>query len=242
MSRAERIEVLAEALDHRRSIRLRDAATLLGVSEMTVRRDIASSAAFGCFGGHVVGPDHAPSTIAQVDGDKRDVFSQARLAASKAATKRLIDDETIFIDCGMTLTLFARLIPFDIHLTVVCYSLDVAAILRHKPNVRMILLGGVYVPSSDSFSSDESLEILRRIGINRAFMSADGVDAARGVTCCNFHEATIKQVTMASAVACHLVVDTSKFGAVRAVRFAQLDDFDSVFTENDCIVSAGQLT
>jgi DeoR family deoxyribose operon repressor len=232
MSRAERIEVLAEALDHRRSIRLRDAATLLGVSEMTVRRDIASSAAFGCFGGHVVGPDHAPSTIAQVDGDKRDVFSQARLAASKAATKRLIDDDT----------LFARLIPFDIHLTVVCYSLDVAAILRHKPNVRMILLGGVYVPSSDSFSSDESLEILRRIGINRAFMSADGVDAARGVTCCNFHEATIKQVTMASAVACHLVVDTSKFGAIRAVRFAQLDDFDSVFTENDCIVSAGQLT
>jgi DeoR family deoxyribose operon repressor len=235
MSKTERIELLAEALDRRRSMRLRDAATLLGVSEMTVRRDIASSSAFACFGGYIVGPGHAPSSIEQGGGDKRDPLSQARLAASNAAAKQLIDDETIFIDCGMTLTLFARLIPSDIHITVVCYSMDVAGIVRQKPNVRMILLGGVYVPSSDSFASDESIETLRRIGINKAFISADGVDAAHGVTCCNFHEAAIKQVTIASAVECYLVVDASKFGTVRAVRFSQLDDFDSIFTENGSI-------
>jgi DeoR family deoxyribose operon repressor len=235
MSKTDRIELLADALDRRGSMRLRDAATLLGVSEMTVRRDIASSPELACFGGYIVRPGRAPSNIEQVGGDKHDAHSQARLAASNTAARQLIDGETIFIDCGMTLTLFARLIPSDIHITVVCYSLDVAGILRQKPNVRMILLGGVYVPSSSSFASDESIETLRRIGINKAFISADGVDAVRGVTCCNFHEAAIKQVTIASAVACYLVVDASKFGTVRAVRFSQLDGFDSVITENGSI-------
>ena len=117
------------------------------------------------------------------------------------------------------------------HLTVLCYSLNVAEILRRKANVRMILLGGVYAPSSDSFSSDESIETLRRMGINKAFISAGGVDEARGVTCWNFHEVAIKQAAMESAVERHLVVDASKLGKVKAVRFSQLDQFDSLITE-----------
>ena len=95
----------------------------------------------------------------------------------------------------------------------------------------MILLGGVYVPSSDSFAGEESLEMLRRMGINKAFISAGGVDPARGVTCWNFHEVAVKQAAMASAVERHLVVDRSKFGVVKAVRFSQIEDFDSIITE-----------
>ena len=95
----------------------------------------------------------------------------------------------------------------------------------------MILLGGVYVPSSDSFTGDESLEMLRRMGINKAFISAGGIDTARGVTCWNFHEVAIKQAAMTSAVESHLVADTSKFGIVKAVRFSQIDAFDSIITE-----------
>ena len=41
----------------------------------------------------------------------------------------------------------------------------------------------------------------------------------------------IKQAAMASAVESHLVVDSSKFGQVRAVHFAQAGDFDSIITE-----------
>jgi hypothetical protein len=64
-----------------------------------------------------------------------------------------------------------------------------------------------------------------------AFISAGGVDEARGVTCWNFHEVAIKQAAMESAVERHLVVDASKLGKVKAVRFSQLDQFDSLITE-----------
>ena len=232
MLKTDRLRSLADALAKQNVMHLRDAATLLGVSEMTVRRDIAGNPErFTYLGGYIVSADDVPNSAGYSLEQETDHFAQAKAQASGHAAKLIADNETIFIDCGTTLTSLARLIPADYHVTVVCYSLNIAEILRRMPNVRMILLGGVYVPSSDSFSGDESLEMLRRMGINKAFISAGGVDTARGVTCWNFHEVALKQAAMASAVERHLVVDASKFGVVKAVRFSQVDDFDSIITE-----------
>jgi DeoR family transcriptional regulator, deoxyribose operon repressor len=232
MAKTDRLRTLSSALEKQNVMRLRDAAALLGVSEMTVRRDIAANPGqFTYLGGYILSAADLPNGAGYTIEEEKDHFAQAKAIASNHAAQLLVDNETIFIDCGTTLTTLARLIPADMHLTVVCYSLNVAEMLRRKPNVRMILLGGLYVPSSESFASDESVETLRRMGINKAFMSAGGVDEARGVTCWNFHEVAIKQAAMASAVERHLVVDASKFGKVKAVRFSQLDEFDSVITE-----------
>ncbi|RQS65463.1 DeoR/GlpR transcriptional regulator [Burkholderia sp. Bp8963] len=232
MQKSDRLRTLADALAQRNVMHLRDAAALLGVSEMTVRRDIAASPdQFTYLRGYIVSATDVQSSAGYSLELEKDHYAQAKAEASAIAAKLIVEGETIFIDCGTTLTTLARLIPADLRVTVVCYSLNVAEILRRKPNVRMILLGGVYVPSSDSFSGDESLEMLRRMGINKAFVSAGGVDDARGVTCWNFHEVAIKQAAMESAVERHLVVDSSKFGVVKAVRFSQLGDFDSIITE-----------
>lgn len=232
MTKNERLRTLAETLREQSVLRLREAATLLDVSEMTVRRDIAASpGTFTYLGGYIVRTSDVPNHTSYTIDEEKDHFAQAKGEASATAARIISDNETIFIDCGTTLTNLARMIPADLHLTVVCYSLNIAEILRRKSNVRMILLGGVYAPSSDSFASEESIDTLKRMGINKAFMSAGGVDEGRGVTCWNFHEVGIKQAAMASAVEKHLVIDTSKMGKVKAVRFSQLGDFDSLITE-----------
>lgn len=232
MLKTDRLRALADALAKHSVMRLRDAAALLGVSEMTVRRDIAANPErFTYLGGYIVSAANVPNTAGYSLEQEEDHFAQAKAQASAHAAQLIVDSETIFIDCGTTLTTLARLVPADMQVTVVCYSLNIAEILRRMSNVRMILLGGVYVPSSDSFTGDESLEMLRRMGINKAFISAGGIDTARGVTCWNFHEVAIKRAAMASAVESHLVADTSKFGIVKAVRFSQIDEFDSIITE-----------
>jgi DeoR family transcriptional regulator, deoxyribose operon repressor len=234
MQKPERLRALADALARQNVMRLRDAATLLGVSEMTVRRDIAASPGqFTYLGGYIVSATDVPNSGSAGYSleQEQDHFAQAKAEASAVAAGLIANHETIFIDCGTTLTTLARLIPNDWHVTVVCYSLNVAEILRRKPNVRMILLGGVYMSSSDSFAGEEGIDVLHRMGINKAFISAGGVDTARGVTCWNFHEVAIKQAAMGSAVERHLVVDASKLGVVKAVRFSQVDEFDSIITE-----------
>ncbi|MCP3715023.1 DeoR/GlpR family DNA-binding transcription regulator [Paraburkholderia sp. CNPSo 3281] len=232
MAKTDRLRALADALAKHNVMHLRDAASVLGVSEMTVRRDIAANPErFTYLGGYIVSAQDVPNTAGYSLEHEKDHFAQAKAQASAHAARLIAQNDTVFIDCGTTLAALARLIPSQMQITAVCYSLNVAEILRRMPNVRMILLGGVYVPSSDSFAGEESLETLRRMGINKAFISAGGVDAARGVTCWNFHEVALKQAAMASAVESHLVVDASKYGIVKAWRFSQVDDFNSVITE-----------
>jgi len=232
MAKTDRLKTLAEALAKHNVMHLRDAASLLGVSEMTVRRDIgANPERFTYLGGYIVSAADVPNAVGYSLEQEKDHFAQAKAQASAHAARLVAENDTVFIDCGTTLATLARIIPAQLQITAVCYSLNVAEILRRMPNVRMILLGGVYVPSSDSFSGADSLDTLRRMGINKAFISAGGVDPARGVTCWNVHEVAIKQAAMASAVERHLVVDASKFGVVKAWRFSQMDDFDSIITE-----------
>jgi DeoR family deoxyribose operon repressor len=91
-----------------------------------------------------------------------------------------------------------------------------------------MLLGGLYHASSQSFSSEEALAYLRKIGINKAFISAGGVHPTRGVSCSNFHEVAVKQAAIAGAMENILVVDESKLGSLKPAFFADLDVFAKI--------------
>jgi len=232
MQKSDRLRALSRALDTQDVIHLREAVQLLGVSEMTVRRDVAANPGlFTYLGGHIVNAAKLPAGGAYVLEAETQHCAQAKAQACSTAARLIAAHDTVFIDCGTTLARIGQYPPRDLKITVICYSLNVAEAVRRMDNIQLILLGGVYVPSSDSFSGNESLEALRHMGINKALISAGGVDMARGVSCWNFHEVPIKQAAMACAVESHLVVDSSKFGQVRAVHFAQVGDFDSIITE-----------
>jgi DeoR family transcriptional regulator, deoxyribose operon repressor len=91
-----------------------------------------------------------------------------------------------------------------------------------------MLMGGLYHPSSQSFASDEGLAYLRKLGVNKAFISAGGVHPVRGASCSNFHEISIKQAIIATAIQSFLVVDASKLGSVKPASFADLNAFAKI--------------
>lgn len=229
--RDDRLERIAAMLAGQSHLKLAAIAAELGVSEMTVRRDVTESGGrFACLGGHVIGAQN------DVAGDymlekENDHHAAAKIAACATAVKLIEEDDTIFIDCGTTMPRLAALIPAEMRLTAVCYSLNVAEILSRRQNTRLILLGGLFHPAAASFSGETALEQLQRISINKAFISAGGVHETRGVTCSHFHEVPVKQAAIARAVESHLVVDASKFGKVRAAHFAEVDAFTSIVSD-----------
>jgi len=225
----ERIAEIAALVEKVGVLRLRDAATRLGVSEMTIRRDIGSDAGMlNCLGGYIIPVQDGTSGSDYVFDLEKDCHANAKIQACTAAAALIEPHDTVFIDCGTTTPHLAHLIPQNQHLTVVCYSLNVAEILSRRTDVRLIVLGGVYHPEAASFSSDEGIEVLKRVNINKAFLSAGGVDDQHGVTCSHFHEVPVKQMAMQRALQKYLVVDESKFGKVRAARFAGVADFNSI--------------
>jgi DeoR family transcriptional regulator, deoxyribose operon repressor len=226
--RAVRIAQLTGALEGVGVIHLRDAAQLLGVSEMTVRRDIAAApGAVSYLGGYIV-PRTAESGY--VLAREQTANASAKAAICRRAATMIENDDAIFIDCGTTMTYLARSIPPGLRITVVCYALNIAMLLAPNPNIRLILLGGVYSPSSASFDVHDGLAALSRLGINKAFISAGGVHASRGVSCSNFHEASVKQAVIRTAVERCLLADAGKIGRVKPVYFAELAAFDTFIT------------
>lgn len=227
-TREQRLQRLRRAVESNGALHLRAAAELLNVSEMTVRRDLAASdASLACLGGYVVNAA-SPTGIKYTLEQEIDQHTQDKRLACRAAAASLKDGETIFIDCGTTMQTLSECLPDEMPLSVICYSLNVATIVARRPATQVMLIGGLYHASSQSFSSDEGLSYLRRLGINKAFISAGGVHPTRGASCSNFHEVAVKQAVIATAMESILVVDASKLGSLKPASFADLDAFSRI--------------
>ncbi len=232
-----RIDALTEALSGSGVLHLKEAARVLGVSEMTVRRDVAGMPdRFSYLGGYIL-PRNAdgPYVMAEEQG----THSGDKAAVCALAADSIDDGDTVFVDCGTTMPHLARQLSPSLAVTVVCYALNIAVPFSTMPSVRLILLGGLYNPSSASFSVEDSLATLDRLGINKAFISAGGVHAEKGVSCSNFHEIAVKQAVMRRALHRTLLVDGSKLGKVRPAPFADLGAFDALITTEAPEVAAG---
>ncbi|MCB1446814.1 MAG: DeoR/GlpR transcriptional regulator [Rhizobiaceae bacterium] len=229
----DRLDQLAALLNEKGVLHLKDAARRLGVSEMTVRRDIAGEVGrFAYLGGHIMPAEKVEPEQPYELALQADRHAAAKREACRFALGHIHADDTIFVDCGTTLQHLIDLVPQTMPLTVVCYALNIAERLAAAPNMRLILLGGLYHPETASFSGPQGLDTLDRVGINTAFLSAAGLDPERGATCAHFHEVAIKQKAIATAQKNLLVIDTSKLGRVKPAFFAEADAFDVVYTEN----------
>ncbi|MDN3520121.1 DeoR/GlpR family DNA-binding transcription regulator [Halomonas ramblicola] len=229
---ARRLARLADTLAQGGSLRLADAAALCGVSEMTIRRDLAAGdGELTLMGGHLVragDPRYAP--VYDLD-DQRDRQAAAKRRLCRRAVERVEEGDTLFIDCGTTLMpLVAELANFR-ELTVVTYALNVANAVARLPHLRLVLLGGVYHASSQSFGDEAVDAAIARLGINRAFLSAAGLHPRHGLSCFHFHEVAPKRAAIATAGERILVADATKLGVIRPARFAELEEVDLLVTD-----------
>lgn len=231
LARDLRLAKLERLVEARGALALPDAAGMLDVSAMTVRRDLAvPGAPLACIGAQIMRiPSAAAAAGARYDLDaERDQHAANKLLACRRAAELVQAGDSIFIDCGTTMPHLAEALPPGIALDVVCYSLNVATIVSRRPNTQLMLLGGLYHASSATFFCDESLDYLKRLGVDKAFISAGGVHPKRGASCSNFNEVPIKKAAIASAAESILVVDESKLGRLKPAHFAPVRAFSRV--------------
>ncbi|WP_110685362.1 DeoR/GlpR family DNA-binding transcription regulator [Salinicola aestuarinus] len=229
---AVRLEWLHDVLRRGGTLPLAEAARLCEVSEMTVRRDIAASrGAILSIGGHLILADHPQLGAAYDLASQQDRYAQAKTRLCERAATLIDEGDTLFVDCGTTLLTLCSLIPRIAQVTIVTYALNVAnAVTQRAPEARLVVLGGLYFSASQSFGGQEVTAAIRRLGINKAFISAAGVHAEKGVSCFHFHEVAPKQAAIEHAERSILVADESKLDVRRAALFAELGEFDTILT------------
>lgn len=223
--REMRADKLMQALRQSDRLHLKEAAALLGVSEMTIRRDLhGQRAPLSLLGGYIVLTRSASPHYLLSDQQQRHVHEKR--CAARLAAAIVEPHQTLFFDCGTTTPLVIEALDDALPFTGVCYSLNTFLALREKPACRVILCGGEFHANNAVFQPLSFQETLGNLCTDIAFLSAAGVHAQQGASCFNLNELPVKQWALKMAQRRVLVIDSSKFGQVRPVCMGPLASFN----------------
>lgn len=227
--RDERISQLIQALKRSDKLHLKEAASLLGVSEMTIRRDLNGHAARLCCSADTWCWSRARHPL-PASAIKKPGWSRKTPCASPCG-RAAVAHQMAFFDCGTTTPWIIDAIDDALPFTGVCYSLNTFLALQEKPQCRAVLCGGEFHASNAIFMPLSLEDTLSHLSPDIAFYSAAGIDCEQGATCYNLEELPVKHWAMRHARYHVLVVDHSKFGKVRPARMGALAKFDAIASD-----------
>ena len=238
MERQSRLDSILSAVIRANSTTIKDLTEQYGVSEMTIRRDIELLEQAGMVrsyrGGVIVAERHTrasrtPSySIASAETEHVD----EKHAIARMAAARIEPGDVVFLDSGSTIGFILDYVDPLMEMTVFCYSLNVFNLAAGRKHTRVVFSGGLYHPDSQCCDSPEGLALLNRNRSSKAFISANGIRLDVGVTTPGQYDIPIKCAAMANSARTFLVADSSKCGLVRTGHFANLDDFDTVISDD----------
>ena len=212
------------------SLRLRDVARDLGVTEMTLRRDATSGkAGFTCQGGYLV--RERSTEVYDFDEQMRRASEAKRIAADYAATL-VPEGACVFLDTGTTLPHLARALAETNVRRIVTHCLTSAELLHGRTSAEVEFIGGRLQSRTRSCHPPAPLELLRPLGMDIGFLSAGGLWENRELSCSHGYEVAMKRAVIQLARESWAVIDTSKIGERRAVHFADRNEISGIVTEN----------
>jgi DeoR family fructose operon transcriptional repressor len=209
-------------------------ADSLGVAAETVRRDLSALERRGSLrrvhGGAIpVERLEVEPTLATRFGRLADV--KRRIAAR--ALDEIPAGGSILLDSGSTTQVVAELLPPELELTVLTNSLAVATTLSTHRGVSLYLLGGRVRSTTGAAVGDWTLNALKDVAVDVAFVGTNGISVARGLTTPDQAEAVVKRSMVAAGRSCIVLSDSSKVGDDHLHRFAALADVDVLVTDTD---------
>lgn len=229
---AERQRRIGEVLRARGSVRVATLAELLGVSEVTVRRDLEELEQRGLLerthGGAIEAQRLRVETPYQAAIESR---AEEKQRIGETAASLIQGPETIFLNGGTTtLQVFRRLT--DASLTVVTNHVGMALESGGHP-CEVHLVGGVYRANSNSCVGPFATEAIRRVFASRAVIGVEGLSIRSGLTTPAAAEAEVARVMIEQTQGPVVVVaDHTKIGTVADFGIAEIDRVQVLITDD----------
>jgi DeoR/GlpR family transcriptional regulator of sugar metabolism len=211
------------------AVRVADLVRELGVSDMTIRRDLEALDERGLLE-KVHGGATAISTLAQFEPGfaAKSYLQQAEKAAIAEAAAELVEPGmAIAISAGTTTHALAARVAEIPGITVVTNSLRVA----ETRDQTVILTGGVRTPS-EALVGPFAVAQLRSVHVDIVFMGVHGMEARAGFTCPNMLEAETDRALIEAGRRLVVLADHTKWGVLGIASIARLDQADVLITDS----------
>ncbi|SFO66903.1 transcriptional regulator, DeoR family [Cohaesibacter marisflavi] len=231
MKAEERRQQILSMVQSQKTVQLDHLAKELGVSRMTVHRDLDLLESRGLLRKERGGATAESSLLfesnfhfrSQTDESIKKELAQAAAELVEPGSAIMLDDSTT------TLMMCDHLEQIE-NITVITNSLAVCERLRGSSNVQLIVTGGNYSDTHKSFSGLICEQALSQLRSDWVFMSASSVIDNR-----LFHQdqeiVRVKRALMAASERKALLLTSRKFKTRALTQFADLTEFDKVFID-----------
>jgi DeoR family transcriptional regulator, fructose operon transcriptional repressor len=209
---------------------LGDLARTLGVSESTLRRDLAFWEERGqlrkIHGGAMFTGDAALPALEERSGKQ----IEEKRAIAKVAAERIRDGDVILIDGGTTTIELARMLVGR-PLQVVTNSLPIAQLFSGSQQTDLVMLGGYVYPKTGVALGPMLIRQLEDVHVQQMLLSVSGI-TAKGLFNSNMLLVEAERRMMRCADEVVVLADHTKFGRQALAHLCDLGAIDSVVTDS----------
>lgn len=208
-------------------------AATLGVTEVTVRRDLDKIEKEGfatkTHGGVMLNelpPEENPEA-------KEGMAVPGSREIGETTSLLIRDREAIFLGSGFTCLQVALNLKNKQRLTVMTNDLKVAQELTNTPGVICVVTGGNTIPGSNSLAGDLAVRALERIHFHKVILSVSGASFTHGFTMGTVEESSLYQQLFQISNEIIIVADYSKFGQIGFAYLCQLTEVHKIVTNKE---------
>ncbi|WNM32085.1 DeoR/GlpR family DNA-binding transcription regulator [Streptomyces sp. Li-HN-5-11] len=236
----QRRALILDEVRRRGGVRVNELTRKLGVSDMTIRRDLDALARQGMLekvhGGAV--PVVEASTHEPGFEAKSGLELTAKEDIARTAARLVAPGTAIALSGGTTTYALAQQLLDVPDLTVVTNSVRVADVFhsaqrtsgQRQGAATVVLTGGVRTPS-DSLVGPVADQAIAALHFDVLFLGVHGISAEAGLSTPNLAEAETNRRLVQSARHVVVVADHTKWGVVGLSSFAALEQVDTLVTD-----------
>lgn len=228
MIKSKRIQQMKEYVYEHESASLDELMEYFQVSKNTVRRDVQELVDSGVLKKVYGGVSVNHSTLIKFN-ERKDMNLSKKQLIGQLAAACTEDGDVLFVDSGTT-TL--EMLPHlsEKQLTIVTNNFDFIHDARAYPGLTIFSTGGMLERNTNSFVGYQSIELLQKYNISKAFLASTGVSIANGVTNSSPLETEIKSMVVRKSLASYLLIDDSKFDQYSLTTYCRLNDIACIVT------------
>jgi len=232
MDTEERRNCIEKLIKEKKELDVNFIKEKFGVSSVTVRNDLMYLERKGIlkrmFGKAVLREESLSSVF-----DMHDIKNlDEKEKIGKHAASLIAENESVMLYTGTTTLQIARHLDGSKNIIAVTNSIYIAYELGKWPNVKTVVIGGNFNPSTGATYGVQAIKQLNEYNIDKLFLAVDGIDADMGVTNDQPYETDINHAMIGKARQVIVVADHTKIGAIHFVSMGNIEDIDILITDN----------
>jgi len=237
-STAERRSKIAQMVSEKGQVFVSDLVEMFNVSEVSIRRDLTlleeSRRLKRVHGGAIPIPGNFRTDSFD---EKQKLHIHAKERIGQVAAGLIKQGDIILLDSGTTILQVVRNIPSSFRvsnmITMVTNSMPVSQEVLVWPSPNLTILGGIYLPDYQATVGPQTLDQLKELTADIAFLGTDGLTLHGGATTANVLMAEVDRMMADHARKTVLVTDSSKLGRMGFVPVKSISSYHTIITDSD---------